>query len=169
MLTLRAPRRFWYGLDRTVGPGFLITMDLLPGMGGQGNSSQPVSTRKPVGGGVEGVCRAPRPHFGGDGRGPLVKSRAVRAAPLLLTGPRRWPGGTSRIGDEDGSQVLEGQIVVKGNPLTCRRKWVSLRGGWVAHGGDTGVQGFQGAAFQVLEDGSWSSWIQEGYEDESWA
>ena len=53
--------------------------------------------------------------------------------------------------------------------MTCRRKGVSLRGGWVAHGGDTGVQGFQGAAFQVLEDGSWSSWIQEGDEDESWA
>ena len=53
--------------------------------------------------------------------------------------------------------------------MTCRRKWVSLRGGWVAHGEDSGVQGFQDAAFQVLEDGSWPSWIQEGHEDESWA
>ena len=77
MLTLRASRLFWYGLDRTVGPGLLIMMDLLPGMGGQGNSSHPVSTQKPVvGGGVEGACRAPRPHFGGDGWGPLVRTEA---------------------------------------------------------------------------------------------
>ena len=42
--------------------------------GGSEEKSSPSDTRRHVVGGVEGACRASRPHFGGDRWGPLART-----------------------------------------------------------------------------------------------